>query len=335
MRILFAGSPEIAVPSLLALAARHRLAGVLTNRESGQGRGLHTRPTPVAEALRTSAVRDVPVFTFDTLGSAARAAIAPLNSDILVSFAYGRLFGPKFLSLFPKGGVNVHPSPLPAYRGCSPIPFTILNREPATAVVVQRLALEMDSGDILGRIHMPLTGRETSADLTAAAAELGATLLVEVLAKIERGEESAQPQSGVPSYCRMLGKDDGRVDWTRSSLDIDARVRAYFPWPGAFTTFRGLRLAILESFPYPGDASSRAGTFPDGVRNMAVAPGTILELDRRRGLMVQTIDGTIALRRLQLPAKKALSFGDFANGVRDLAGTVLGDRPPEERRAIP
>ncbi|HET7839379.1 MAG TPA: methionyl-tRNA formyltransferase, partial [Rectinemataceae bacterium] len=232
-----------------------------------------------------------------------------------------------FLDLFPKGGVNVHPSLLPRYRGPAPIPSAILARDTETGITVQRLALEMDSGDILGVLRIPLNGMETAEDLAEVAAIMGANLLSQVLEEIEQGTSTSVPQEGEVSYCTMLKKEDGLVDWRQSVLDIDAMVRAFYPWPGAFTYLKGQRLNILESFPFPHVTFAAGPTsldFEDAV------PGTVLGLDKSRGLMVQTVDGLLALRRLQIQHKKALPYREFANGVRDLAGAVLGRPSPEE-----
>jgi methionyl-tRNA formyltransferase len=119
----------------------------------------------------------------------------------------------------------------------------------------------------------------------------------------------------------LLRKEDGLIDWNAPLLDIDAKIRAFYPWPGAFTYFRGMRLNILEAFPFP-HITFAAG--PSSLDFEDAVPGTLLGLDKSRGIMVQTIDGLIALRRLQIQHKKALPYREFANGMRDLAGTVLG-----------
>ena len=330
MRVLFAGSPDIALPSLVRLSFEHEVVAVLTNPGERRGRGLATALTPVAEAA-SAVFRDaVPVLAPERLGPEAREAVAALRPEILVSFAYGRMFGPRFLALFPRGGVNVHPSLLPKYRGSAPIPFAILNRERETGITVQRLAPEMDSGDILGVERIPLSGLENAEDLAELAAILGADLLSRVLSDIEAGREVARPQEGEPSWCRMLGKDDGLVDWLSPCGEIDARVRAFTPWPGAFTWLRGMRLAILESFPYPHVTFAPPGSGLD-YEFEPPAPGTVLGLDKSRGIMVQTRDGLVALRRLQIQNKKSLPYREFANGIRDLAGAVLGRPSPEKK----
>jgi methionyl-tRNA formyltransferase len=184
----------------------------------------------------------------------------------------------------------------------------------------------MDSGDILGVERIRLSGHETAPDLTETAAILGADLLSRVLEEIVAGASVARPQEGEASYCAILAKDDGLIDWEAGVLDIDAKVRAFTPWPGAFTYLRGARLAVLESYPYPG-VTFAAG--PGSLDFEDAVPGTVLGLDKSRGIMVQTKDGLIALRRLQIQNKKALPYREFANGIRGFAGTVLGRSSPE------
>jgi len=316
MRVLFAGSPEIAVPAFAATVRDHDIVGVLTNPDAPKGRGLCSSCTPVASAS-AELLPEAPILSLNHLGAEAREAVKALNPEILVVFAYGRIFGPKFLSLFPKGGVNVHPSLLPKYRGCAPIPWAILNRETETGITIQRLAPRRDSGAILAREHVPLRGRETADSLSALMAERGADLLASVLARIERGEETEELQAeSAATYCSLLRKEDGKIDWTQSALDIDARVRAFHPWPGAFAELRGQRVNMLESMPYPDEKATDSGE----VSAEDPTPGTIIALDKSRGIMVQTGNGLLALRRLQFQTKKPLPFREFSNGVRDFVG---------------
>jgi methionyl-tRNA formyltransferase len=315
VRVLFAGSPRIALAALEAASSGAELVGVLTNPASASGRGLARSVTPVAEA---AARLGVPVLTFDHLGAEARAAVAPLGADLLISFAYGRVFGPRFLALFPQGGINIHPSLLPKYRGPTPIPAAILARDRVSGVTVQRLAAELDSGDILASGELVLEGRETTESLEERAAVLGAELLSRVLRELAAGKAVSRPQEGTVSFCPLLKKDDGLLDFSLGSEELDARVRAFYPWPMAFSHLKGLRLNILESFPYPGES------WPTGPGDKAPEPGSVLGIDKARGLMVQTGDGLLALRRLQLQNKKALPYREFANGLRDVSGAVLG-----------
>jgi methionyl-tRNA formyltransferase len=322
MRILFAGSPGIAVPCLLAAGRDFELAGVLTNPPAPKGRGLAPAPTPVAEAAAQH-FPGVPILAPERLGPAEREAVAALKPDLLAVFAYGRIFGPKFLSLFPLGGINVHPSLLPRWRGPSPIPYAILARDAETGISVQRLALRLDSGDVLARQHLPLGGRETAGELSEWAAGAGAELLAAVLPLIAEGSETAEPQDeALATWSRQMSKDDGLVDWSRSALDIDAMVRAYAPWPGAWTTLGGERLGLLETLPCLDDQGSNGA---GNCGSAAAEPGTVTGIDKSRGIMVQTGAGLLALRVLQARGKKPLAYRDFANGARNLPGARLGD----------
>jgi methionyl-tRNA formyltransferase len=320
VKILFAGSPAIAAPSLEALArlcledGAFRLVGLLTNPDARRGRGGGAAPTDVSVAagrLRPSLVLLKP----EMLDAAARDAAAALAPDLLVSFAYGRIFGPRFLSLFPQGGINVHPSLLPRHRGATPIPAAILSRDRETGVSVQRLAPEMDAGDILAQERIPLKGRETALSLGSIAAEIGARLLVSVIRDIELDRAAGTRQNDdEATYCSVIGKDDGLIDWFEGAQAIDAKIRAYTPWPLCRTTHRGLRLYILDASPYEG----AAGSPHDGAE-----PGMVLGVDGDSGILVQTGDGILAVSRLQYAAKKALPWRNFLNGVRDFVGSRL------------
>jgi len=323
MRILFAGSPAIAVPTFELLAGTRDVVGVLTNPDSAKGRGKHVEPTDVAAAAERINLermdRDlpaIPVIKAERLAAETRELVTALNPDILVVVAYGRIFGPKFLALFPKGGINLHPSLLPKYRGCAPIPAAILNRDTATGLSVQRLALEMDAGDLLAVERLPLDGSETTDSLSAVAAEKGAALVASVLDSIAAGTDRPIPQdNGAATFCEMLKKEDGHLDWSAGAEVLDARIRAFSPWPGAFTTHGSLKLNVLEAHPYRGFAGSARA---DSV------PGTVLGVDKAAGILVQTGDGLLALRRLQYETKKPLDWRSFLNGARDFIGSRLG-----------
>jgi len=312
VRVLFAGTPEIAVPSLRAIAASaHELVGVLTAPDRARGRGRSLRFSPVKElALEL----DVPILQPETLRGHARREVAPLAPDVLACFAYGRIFGPRFLGLFPRGGLNVHPSLLPRHRGPAPIPAAILAGDVETGVTIQELALEMDAGGIIAQERIPLTGTETTASLGETVAPVGGRLLVDVLDRMERGEARAVPQDPArATYTRLVQKEDGRIEWREPAQTIDRMVRAYIPWPKAFTTWAGERLNILEATPVDRSAT-------DG----EARPGRVLRVDTENGVLVETGNGLLALRKLQLQSRKPLEWRSFLNGVDGFLGAVLG-----------
>jgi methionyl-tRNA formyltransferase len=248
--------------------------------------------------------------------------VAALEPDLLASFAYGRIFGLRFLGLFPLGGINVHPSLLPRHRGATPIPAAILARDRETGVSVQRLALEMDAGDILTQERIPLSGRETTLSLSAIAAEKGAELLVKTLGDIELDKAAGTRQNDAEAtYCSVIGKDDGLIDWSEGAEEIDAKIRAYTPWPLCWTVHRGRGLYILEGSPYRAPPPrTQPGDPPQGG---TAAPGTVLGTDGDFGILVQAGDGMLAVSRLQYAGKKALPWRDFLNGARDFVGSRL------------
>ncbi|MDR0402236.1 MAG: methionyl-tRNA formyltransferase [Treponema sp.] len=365
-RILFAGSPAIALPSLEALmrgsadtpdSAETRpaappsgawtLAGVLTNPDKPRGRSGRAEPTAVAAAAERYSAFSVEnglpplaVLKPETLKAEAREAAAALSPDLLVSFAYGRIFGPKFLSIFPLGGINIHPSLLPAYRGASPVQEAILRRDGKTGICIQKIALETDTGNILASREIPLSGRETAASLGELAGKEAALLLSEtlrgLLEAVSRGDgfPDGTPQEGTPSYCSLIGKDSGIIDWNKSAVEIDAMIRAYTPWPLARTSHNGQVLLILEAAPFRGDAPredapggeapgvSRAGN--GGPSSAAeTAAGRVLGTDKKNGILIQTGGGILAVTRLQYQARKALPWQAFLNGARNFIGARL------------
>lgn len=330
LNVLFAGSPACSVPSLESVARRHRVVAVLTNPPAPVGRSREPVATPVAlaaERLRAEGLipADSPTLIPTKITDEVRAAIAARNPDAMACFAYGKIFGPKTLALFPRGALNVHPSLLPRWRGPSPVPAAILARDPKTGVSVQRMALEMDAGDILAREVIPLDGTETAESLLERAAEIGARLLADCLDLVEAGRDAGEPQRHEDAtYCGVLAKEDGEIDWSLPAPEIDARIRAYHPWPGAFTRSGDSVLMILGARPYAGTPPA-SGAVNDG----AVAPpGTVLGSDKGAGILVQTGSGVLALTRLQWRTKQPLDWKSFLNGTRSFVGTALGPYNP-------
>jgi methionyl-tRNA formyltransferase len=313
LRILFAGSPAIALPSLEAVYnhSEFELAGALTNADSPKGR--HGTPEPTDVAAAAKKMNGVPVLKPEKLDALAREQVALLKPDILVSFAYGHIFGPKFLALFPFGGINIHPSLLPKYRGPSPIQAAILNRDSVTGVTVQTLALEMDQGDILAVEKIELSGRETAGSLGELAAQKAAQLLVQVLMKIKDGTVTKTAQNHEEaSYCKLITRDDGLIDWSLSAAQIEAKIRAFDQGPLCRTIHNGRELYILKADIFKGQAEESV-------------PGRVLGIDKENGILIQTGDGILSVTQLQYQAKKALVWRDFLNGARDFLGSQLGN----------
>lgn len=342
VRVLYAGSPlasSIVLKALLDESSHaalpsaddscgYEIVGVLTNPPSAQGRHKELIPTDVA---KLASQFSIPVFTPEHLDTAAREAIAPVHADILVCFDYGRIFGPKFLALFPLGGINLHPSALPKYRGCTPVPAAILAGDKTLGISVQKLALKTDEGDLLAQTTIALDGTETTGSLMdgdgthSAVTDAGIAMLKKILRETAHsctaGESgspftlpAAAPQSGESSYTPFIKKEDGAINWTHTADEIDRQIRAYTPWPGCYTTSGGVQLRILAAHPA---RVSTPGT--------SAAPGTVLPYDKSVGVQIACGGGTVLIAtELQWQAKKAMMYKDFMNGARGFTGTVLG-----------
>ena len=323
MRILFAGNPKIAVPALVALSEMEcrgegiELAGLLTNPDAPHGRKGDLYPTEVSAAAASLSssrmergLAPIHQIKYEKLGTQAREEISVLACDLLVTFAYGRIFGPMFMALFKRGGINIHPSLLPRYRGPSPIPAAILNRDKETGITIQELALEMDTGDILAQEIIPLDPRDTTDSLSDKAAGKAAEMLQDLIPKLMDKPVQARAQEGEVVYCNMINREQGHIDWKLDAVDIDAQVRAYTPWPLSYSQWRGESLYILEGGSLP--------EYPE-----AEQPGVVLGIDRVHGILIQTGKGVYTVSRLQRQSKKALDWRVFLNGARGFIGSRL------------
>jgi methionyl-tRNA formyltransferase len=315
MRILFAGTPALAVPSLRAASRGCEIVGVLCAPDQPVGRGREPASPPVALAARELGL---PLFQPSKLDAAFIETARSLRADLLAAVAYGKIFREPFLSLFPSGALNLHPSLLPRWRGPSPIPAVLLAGDSETGVTIQRMALKFDTGDILAQSRHPLTGAETAATLSDELAAEGAALLESVLAGFAAGSPPAgrAQDEAAATYCGTLAKADGRLDWTETAEVIERKVRAYDPWPRASTLLGGETLLLLQSRVAP--SSLAASGMQGGV------PGEIVAADRERGLLVRTGEGLLSVERLQLQFKKSQDWRSFVNGRPGLVGTRLG-----------
>lgn len=315
LRILFAGNPAIAVPALTALAQNFTVVGVLTNPDKPVGRGRHMESPPVKLAAQQLGI---PVLQYDRLRTEARQAAASLAPNLLVSFACGHYFGPKFLALFEQGTMNIHPSLLPKYRGSSPLQFALLAGEVETGISIQRIVAQIDSGDILAQKNIPLAGTETTESLEEKVAPLAANMIVDTVRRWCDGtlEEKIQDESKA-TFSRMLTKADGAIDWNRSAREIHCMVRAFLPWPRAYTTFEGNMLFITgvegSSFDIPHEPVEGP-----------VVPGTVITHVKRRGFAIACGEGILYVNRLQLAKKKEMDSAAFLNGNASMIGAVLG-----------
>lgn len=307
-RIVFMGSPEYAVPCLEALHERYPVILVITQPDQKQGRGHEISISPV-KAAALSHQLDI----WQPVSLRTKTAIQRLKDfqpDLYVTAAIGHILTPGILEIPAHGCINVHASLLPRWRGASPISAAILHGDSETGVTLMKTDPGLDTGPILAQMRCPVDPRDTTASLTARLARLGADLLLEILPRWLAGEIVPQPQpvEGI-TYCRRLEKQDGKIDWRQSAAFIERMIRAYTPWPGTYTFYRGQRLNVLQAHILT-------------VETPGHAPGTIFSINDQ--VVVQTGQGALALQTVQLAGKRPLDIDVFRRGQRDLIGTTLG-----------
>jgi methionyl-tRNA formyltransferase len=304
-RIVFMGTPGFAVASLAALFEVGEVVGVVTQPDKPRGRGQALGISPVkalalergVEVLQPARLRTPPF-------SAELARLAP---DVCVVTAYGKILPPDVLALPPHGCVNVHASLLPRWRGAAPIQWAIAHGDRETGVCLMRMDEGLDTGPVLACRRLPIAPTDTAESLHRTLAEAGGALLREELPRYLAGVLAPvpQPQEGV-TLAPLIAKEDGRLDWRRSAGELERRVRAFTPWPGAFTALGGERLKVHRARVAAGHGE----------------PGVLLAADGA-GLEVACAHGSLVLEALQPEGRRVMSARDF------LAGHPLapGSRP--------
>lgn len=313
LRLVFAGTPAPAVPSLERLAAsRHELVGVVTRPDAPLGRKRVLTPSPVAAAAERLGV---PVVKAARLDDAATAEIEALRPDLGVIVAYGGLVREPLLSAPRFGWINLHFSALPAWRGAAPVQHSIIAGDAELAASVFQLVPELDAGDVFAMHRRRADDALTAGAALDLLADEGAELLAGVVDSIAGGTAAAAPQEGEPSFAPKLTLDDGRLDWAREAREILARFRGVTPEPGAWTTFDGERLKVVDA-----RAAASASAAP-AEHESRLAPGE-LRLERRR-VLVGTASDPIELVRVQPAGKGAMAAADWGRGLASDGPLVL------------
>jgi methionyl-tRNA formyltransferase len=308
VRVAFLGTPPFAVPALDALVRTgHELVSVVAqpDRPAGRGQVLHEPATKAyarekgLRVLQPEKVRD------GRLASDLRA----LSPDVLIVVAYGRILGADLLEVAPLGAVNVHASLLPRWRGAAPIQWSLASGDVETGVTLMRVAAGLDQGDILVQRSVPIGPEETGQELADRLAVLGAEAVVEGLPLFAAGRLTPVRQDdSQATEARILTKEDGRLDFSLTALEVAARLRAFTPWPGVFTVLRGRLLKVHAARPCPpGD----------------LAPGEVRVV--AEGLVVGCAGGSaLLLLELQQEGRRRLAAAEFVKGLALPKGTVLG-----------
>ncbi|QWT23333.1 methionyl-tRNA formyltransferase [Subtercola sp. PAMC28395] len=296
MRIVFAGTPAVAVPTLVALAADHDVVAVITRLDAPIGRKRVLTPSPVAER---AAALGIPVIKANTLDAAVTDQVAALSPDLGVIVAYGGFVREPLLGTPRLGWINLHFSLLPRWRGAAPVQRAVIAGDEVTGASVFQLVPAMDAGDVFATLTTSVGAHQTSGHLLESLAHSGADLVVQVVADLAAGTAVAAPQSGEVTLAPKLSLDDARLDWSRPLAEVYQRLRGVTPEPGAFTVVNGLRLKILEAEP-----AHDLPSLPPG--RIRLASGSVV---------VGTADVPLRLLRVHPADKKGMTAIDWWRGV--------------------
>ena len=307
MKIIFMGTPDFAVGTLRSLAeAGHEITLVVSQPDKPKGRGHAMVPTPVKAVAEDLGI---PVFQPVKIRE-AKDVLEKTEADVCVVAAFGQIIPASILHMKKYGCINVHASLLPKYRGAAPIQWAVIDGEKESGVTIMQMDEGLDTGDMLAKAIVPLDEKETGGSLFDKLSEAGGRLCVETLAKLEKGEITPEKQGESPTaYASMLDKKMGNIDWNKSAVVIERLVRGLNPWPSAYTHLDGKTLKIWACDVLPQSASKGES-------------GEILEVTKD-AIHVQTGDGILVLREIQLAGKARMDAGAFLRGYKVVPGTVL------------
>jgi methionyl-tRNA formyltransferase len=298
VRLIFLGTPAFAVPTLERIVeAGHTVLTVVTQPDRPRGRGQQPAASPVKEAAMRLGL---PVFQPERIRRAeALEQLRSIPVDAMVVVGYGQIIPQSVIDLAPLGIINVHGSLLPKYRGAGPIQWAIRNGETVTGVTTMRIDAGLDTGDMLLKAETPIGPDETAPELGRRLAAMGASLLAETLAGLAAGTILPEKQNDADAtHAPLLKKEDGTIDWSQAANSIHNQVRAFQPWPGAFTGFRSQTLHVWKTRMSSGGVSVKPLVVPCGA-------------------------GALELVEVQLEGRKRVSGADFANGQRLTENDIL------------
>ncbi len=302
MRIVFFGSSEFSIPFLKAFSDRISL--VITTEDKVRGRGKKLKANCVKDIAISENIKCIAIKKFD---KESLNQILEVQPEVFLVVSFGKIIPKSFLSV-PKCAINLHPSPLPLYRGAAPIERQIMDGVTHSKVCIMKVVPELDAGDILLEENFNISIEDTKEDVERRVVDIGIPMIEKVLNLVEKGNCEGKPQEGISSYAQKITKEDERIKWNKLGVEVHNKVRALSPSPGAFTFFRGKVLKIF-----------RTGL---DKKNYKEKPGTIVEVGKDY-FAVQCLDGIIKVLDVQIEGRKRVLANDFINGNRPQKGEIL------------
>ena len=316
MKIVFMGTPSIAVPSLETLIrSSHEVAAVITQPDQKSGRGMSVTCSPVK---KTALRYQIPCLQPESLSSPEfLQSLETIGADIYAVAAYAQKIPDRLLEGPPYGCINMHPSLLPKYRGSGPLRGPILNGDSKTGVTIMQVVTQWDAGDILLQRSFLMDEKETAETLEQKCAVLGAELMLEAINGLEQGSIVPIPQDPQQAtYLKQISKEAGLIDFSDSAKQIERQIRACIPWPSAYTVLGGKTIKIWEADCVP--------ELPDGYSRNNSDPGDVVYADKHQ-ILIQTGEGFLKPLSIQLEGKKRMCIEDFLRGKKIAPGEHFGD----------
>jgi methionyl-tRNA formyltransferase len=310
-RVIFMGTPNFAVPALKKLHRAYQVVAVVTQPDRRGGRGRKLIASPVKQAAEAM---NLPVLQPKTLRAPEVVEqLRAMTPDVIIVAAFGQILRANVLTLPPRGCLNIHASLLPRWRGAAPIAAAIRAGDTETGITLMKMDEGLDTGPMLAKRAIPITAQDTTASLTETLAHLGAELLAETLPGWLAGNITPTPQDdSLATLAPRIKKEEGLIDWGQSAIEIERHIRAFDPWPGAYTNWQGQPLKVLSA-----EVSTHAGQGGDSLK-----PGTVFSSGK--AVAVATGQSALILHHIQLAGKRAISAADFINGNPALIGDKLG-----------
>jgi methionyl-tRNA formyltransferase len=321
VRVVFMGSPEFAVPCLRALASAHEVAFAVSQPDKPAGRGSQLTPPAVKVAAQELGLAVLQPRSART--GELEAALRESGAELAVVVAYGKILPKAVLDVLPRGCINVHASLLPAYRGAAPVQWAVIDGVPETGVAIMQLDEGMDTGPVYLERRVAIDPDETSGELLARLAPVGAQALLDAIAQLAAGTARAQQQDHArATHARMLTKADGVIDFAQPASKVASRIRGVDPWPGAQAVLRGQPVKLFRA------RAREEGTAPGAAVPGGATPGSVVAIDKD-GMQVAAGDGLVVIREIQAAGRKRLAAQQFAAGRGLAVGDVL-ERPATE-----
>ncbi len=322
MLLVFCGTPRFAVPTLERLVeAGHSVPLVVTQPDRPRGRGMDVAVSPVKDAATRLGITVVQPAAIKN-NAEFRDQLAALAPDAIIVVGYGRIIPQWMIDLPRLGNLNLHASLLPKYRGAAPIQWAIANGESVTGVTTMRIDAGLDTGDILMQREIAIRLEDTAETLGPKLASIGADLMVETLHGLGTGEVRPTPQDHAQAtLAPILKKEDGRMDFTRSAIDLFNRLRGFRPWPGAFTIFKGKTLQLHRAQPWQHAVKLTPGEIAVEGTRLLVGCG---EGDSKGRGKDKNTDTALELIEIQLEGKRRMTAQEFIHGYRPKSGDHLG-----------